>query len=1254
MAIDFSNVRLTIQQFQSVSDGKFNAGEVRLTSETGIEKVNNFVGRSWKNKVSLSHAEVIAIKQAFVKALQQGGVGGEALRRVREQLGLAPDRAVDTKLSERSLKPLSRQQIREILDQNAETINRTIGAGTIRTSAELHADVDDDTVRYRETKRNTTNAELPTRRTVTAERRISLFQALVAGDADFRPEGDRAEQLKMAKEALDLVLAGAGGQPRAGIPAKAVLTENGERRIELEPGMDEVAFVRKLEDAIVRLQGPVPGADAIQLRDAFRAVPLEERTQWINDMAEGGGDNVLFKVRTLIVSLLQDAGVDDYDSLSLPNRLPDAAARALLGNLAGLPDNATEEQVRQCLEMVRDMAEAEPLPHPAYVPATTTRAFNQAVAEAFVANNDRLFGAFKTLAADVLADVRAVFGPEVVGENAKIYAFVRNAGVRGLLEALGEGVRATPEALRNALRTAAMATAAREAMEKRVEARAEALGVKVQVPIAAANRLKLQMPDLAGRLASCRRPEDVAAVLDSVQEQVDVEVRCAHAIESCKRRFGDMARAALSAKTGIPVSALGGNVLSSNLFLQLTLRLETKIDRREILSGTPEQIEQAFRAEAERFAAERADLFGKVDGLALSDASKADLKEFLLTQGEVGFLDLDAILRESGKFDMAPLALALREGRSTTDIYNAMKPFAENVDASVRSLLAGKVREIGEPERTCVSAILLIAALDRHPGVRTDLGAFFARPDVVADEDNRIDPDHISFPSSAFVSFGAPPPAEAKAERMRQIGAGTPPPVFAQALFRAVQAENIRFPSPDPNVEGRKFSPEEVVAVFSSETELGKALAEILESFPDELTPASLEILARSALHHHGVGDVAQMVKSIREKYANVLNDGHFFELPQNLVDEAQEVLGEMRARFGAEWVPEGASYNQVVDLSHLGSRLRMVARAAGNEGRFMTVAEFRQAAEAEAENTLVEKVVAQAVRAAVKELGAGAMPGGFANAVLQGNPGLKAALLAAKTPDAVRAAIENARGAIRAAVELEARIAPLVRDANDAMAEKLAAKFHITAADAKRRFGYAYYLSIRLGEFKIDVQNGRYPGCREPGFSVAAAIDGIIDRFVGQYAEKLAIVDSLQGVSGETRDALKAIIQKQQRPEKPFVDVARAQKIAAKLDGAALLAALDAPDATDESRFKAIETYADGLHDAIKAEFPGAANLGSDEFLPVISLVRAFLVGSVPGLGAALERLANDPFVFRVGPHFQQEEHYDHPLRATVAATLF
>ena len=1252
MAINLANVNLTIDQFQRVSDGKFNAGEVRLTSETELEKVNNHVKKTWLNKESISHAEVIAIKQAFVKALREGGVGDDALRRVREQLGLSPEKAVDTKLNERSLKPLSRQQIREILDENAAAINGTVGAGTIRTSDEIYADVEAKTRRTRATKRDGTNAELATRRTVTTERRIGLFHALVAGDADFHPRADRGELLKLADDLLDLVLQGAGGHPRAGIPAKAVLEANGGKLVEIETGMDEVAFVRKLEDAIVRLQGFGPDADTIRLRDTFRAVPREERPRWIDDLVQDGGDKTPYKVRTLCVALLQDAGVDDYESLSLPNRLPDAAVTSLLRNLAALPEAASAERARQCLDMARDLADDVVRRNQADVPATSTRDFNDAVVSAFANYNERLFGEYRALASDVLADVRAVFGPAIVPDDAKIRPFVNPVDVEAIAREQGDNVRLSAEAMRNGLKASALARAAEKALDARVEARLAELGIHLRSTATAVNSLKNRDPGLLGRLAACRTPAEVAAELDSVVDRIDVELRRASATQTFRAQFASTVRAELSAKTGIPVSALGGNVLSQVRIDDLAAGVAHKIVLGELPSDTRDQIEQAFLAEAKRFAAERAAILEKAEKLALSDAAKAELKAWLLAQDKVGYLDLDALLAEAGNIDFEPLATALREHKPKAEVYLAMKPFAENLRPTVARLLAGKVDEIGAPESGNVSTILLIAALDRHPGIRNDLAAFFARQDVRADAPLRGSQTHESFPSASFVTFGLPPAAEARTELARQIGAGTPPPVFAQALARAVKAEDIRYPVSDD--ESRSLSPEEAVAAFSAETKLGKALAEILESFPGELTPNALELLARGALRHHGVGNVAEMVHNIREKISKILIGDHFFDLPRDFFDAAQDVLDDMRRRFGAERVPEDASYNQVVDLGHLSTSLNPFEKTAESERRFMTVAEFRQAAEAVANQTLIVKVVDDAVKAVAQELGAGEMPGGFTRAFLQGNPELDAALRAAKTPDEVRAAIENARGTIRAAVELEARIAPVVRGAGDAMAAKLAARFGITAADAKRRFGYGYLLSNEMEKFRSGVRKGTYPGCREPGFSVEATLTGIMDRLVAQYAEKLAIVDNLQGVSDETRAALKAIIAKQQRPDKDFLDVRHAQKLAGTADGAALLAALDAPDATDESRFEAIRKYADDLEDAFRTEFPGAAELGSDDFLPVVSLVRAFLVGSVPGLGATLERLSADPFVLRVGTHFQQPEHHGHPMRATVGSTLF
>ncbi len=74
MAINFGNVNISLQQFQEISSGKYNAGEVRLTSNHSLGKVNDSVHSRGKNVVPVSHAEVLAVKDAFVKALQQNGV----------------------------------------------------------------------------------------------------------------------------------------------------------------------------------------------------------------------------------------------------------------------------------------------------------------------------------------------------------------------------------------------------------------------------------------------------------------------------------------------------------------------------------------------------------------------------------------------------------------------------------------------------------------------------------------------------------------------------------------------------------------------------------------------------------------------------------------------------------------------------------------------------------------------------------------------------------------------------------------------------------------------------------------------------------------------------------------------------------------------------------------------------------------------------------------------------------------------------
>ena len=95
MPINLDNVNISIRQFQAISSGKYNAGEVKLKNATTLVEINNHVHWAGRNVKAISHDEVLAIKDAFVRALSQSGVGADAINRVRRELGLAPEGPAD-------------------------------------------------------------------------------------------------------------------------------------------------------------------------------------------------------------------------------------------------------------------------------------------------------------------------------------------------------------------------------------------------------------------------------------------------------------------------------------------------------------------------------------------------------------------------------------------------------------------------------------------------------------------------------------------------------------------------------------------------------------------------------------------------------------------------------------------------------------------------------------------------------------------------------------------------------------------------------------------------------------------------------------------------------------------------------------------------------------------------------------------------------------------------------------------------------
>ena len=222
MAIDLAKVNISLQQFQDISRGEFNAGEVKLASENKLAKMNHHVHKLGKNNETISHAQVIAIKEALIKALSQNGVGSEELDQIRRELGLAPEGVVDRKLAQRSVRPLTRQQIRDILDRHAAVINSQAPGNATRIDISSMIYGPAGMSAEAKAKRDTVNAQLADEhRQVFINKEVRNFQRVLAGGGEYCDYETRQAMRKIAEGQLEALLVACKGQPRANVPATA-------------------------------------------------------------------------------------------------------------------------------------------------------------------------------------------------------------------------------------------------------------------------------------------------------------------------------------------------------------------------------------------------------------------------------------------------------------------------------------------------------------------------------------------------------------------------------------------------------------------------------------------------------------------------------------------------------------------------------------------------------------------------------------------------------------------------------------------------------------------------------------------------------------------------------------------------------------------------------------------------------------------------------------------------------------------------
>jgi hypothetical protein len=734
--INLSRVNISLAEFQKMSDGKYNAGEVKLSSETGLQKVNNHIHRLGANNVEISHEEVLAIKEAFVKALSSGGVvDKKEINRIRSELGLAPASVSDTSLRRRSIKPLTRQQIRDIIDRNALSLRAAVQDGTIRTSNQLYGSLSDKEKDRRAEKREEA-AEARFRQAAVDENRgITLFQEMIGGTADFQIPKSREALLGIARQQAEDVMKACKGNPSDTRECVLFFTTESGAKIEMPTGLSEKKFLEMIDITCLRLRyTSAPSKDMRNARKDFVDLSSGERKEYFRNLADDAGDR--FKARTALVALLQERGIDDHETLSVVNKLPlgklKLTGETLLTTLKNASGDAlrSSQYMRLLVGSARNAPEA-PLAERTFIPAFSPKQYNDHIASAISQESGKLPPGIRRIMEQLRADMHARFG-DAVPTDKDLSDLAENMAVSDFCDALAdEGKLATADNLREALANAVLNRSVTNCIYNAALQFLDKFGGGNRMQFT--SLVKSVCPDLVAELRAAQNPEEASAALARHSDTLE---RIAARMAPCRRNEGKIIglyREAFAREMGVAVDSevvqRAGTVRIESEAGSLT----NKICGGELNLNTDEEIGAAFEKLAADHARQRVALMRKADALCQSPISVAMLRRHILVLGRTDKFDFDRFKAEAEK--MKPLAEKVAQlidsGASVDDICNAIGDiFLTCKDKVCDIYKKGPLDDVGPDDFFAYGVPMQILALDAVPGLMDKVQAFYAREDV--------------------------------------------------------------------------------------------------------------------------------------------------------------------------------------------------------------------------------------------------------------------------------------------------------------------------------------------------------------------------------------------------------------------------------------------------------------------------------------------------------------------------------------------
>ena len=331
---------ISLADFNRIATGTYNAGQIDFATgkdgATELVKVNNHVWQTSKNRVQLAPERVLEVKESFIAALERGGVSAENIATIRKEIGIPAEwdataaGAEMTALAKERYTPLSRQQVRTILDEYANG-----GRGFTRESRAAVSAKEDAAAR------KTALAALGDAKTIS--RRDTVNAMAPAADGSAIHDLEDAFAFMSGTKSLSALVA-AHGQPAAGNAAVSgqqvqqgflaifkeavkLLSANVRDSAEIDLWGTSAKIGKGINDTLSVALGKGPTATTVNLGVSAQRL-VEELVARALDAPETVGPAAMKEILTTVSNMDEAKGLPDDDRTSQTRQL---AAKVLAG-----------------------------------------------------------------------------------------------------------------------------------------------------------------------------------------------------------------------------------------------------------------------------------------------------------------------------------------------------------------------------------------------------------------------------------------------------------------------------------------------------------------------------------------------------------------------------------------------------------------------------------------------------------------------------------------------------------------------------------------------------------------------------------------------------------------------------------------------------------------------------------------------------------------------------------------------------------